>query len=294
MATGVSMQITEWAQAEAVEPAAVRDQRLAAARHGLQAHFSEQVAFDDVAFALDMAVIPKGAFFMGSPLKEFARKELEGPQHKVTVHRDFAMMRHNVTLAAYTHFIEATGYHRPRPYSWKHPEFPVFNVCFHDAQAFAQWLSEITGHTWRLPTEAEWEYAARAGTETAFAFGDKIHRSEVNCAGGLHCTRGFYFCGISRPVTIGSLPANHWGLHEMHGNMQEWVLDHWTGKGYAGIPRAAHEPVCEGDGRLRVVRGGSWFDPPGMARSAARWYREHVEFDLNLSFRLVRELGGLR
>lgn len=267
-------------------------QYAAAQRHGLGAHFVEHVALESGDFAVALAVIPAGAFFMGSPFKEFARQDCEGPQHKVSVQRDFAMMRHCVTLGDYLRFCEATGYPRPRRYSWTDAQFPVFNVCFVDAESYAAWLSEQTRQRYRLPTEAEWEYAARAGTETAFAFGDKIHRSEVNCAGGLHCTRGFYFCGLSRPVTVGSLPANAWGLHEMHGNMQELVLDHWRDK-YAGVPRMAHEPWLEGDGRLRVVRGGSWFDAPGMARSAARWYREHAEFDLNLSFRLVRELDGL-
>lgn len=274
------------------ELVAVDAQNVAASRHGLRAHFIEHVAAGAESFDVALAVIPAGAFFMGSSFKEYARQESEGPQHKVTVQRDFALMRHAVTLGEYWRFCDAAGYPRPRRYSWIEPLFPVFNVCFLDAQAYAEWLSEQSGQRYRLPTEAEWEYAARAGTETAFAFGDKIHRSEVNCAGGLHCTRGFYFCGLSRPVTVGSLPANAWGLHEMHGNMQELVLDHWREQ-YSGIPRVAHEPWLEGDARLRVVRGGSWFDPPGMARSAARWYRERAEFDLNLSFRLLRELDGL-
>ncbi|OYY74818.1 MAG: hypothetical protein B7Y40_02380 [Gammaproteobacteria bacterium 28-57-27] len=270
----------------------VHAQHMAAQRHALSPHFVEHVSVDDGELGVALAVIPSGAFFMGSPLKEFARQDSEGSQHKVTVQRDFALMRHSVTLGDYARFCTATGHPHPRRYSWIDVRLPVFNVCFVDAQAYAEWLSAQSGHHYRLPTEAEWEYAARAGTETAFAFGDKIHRSEVNCSGGLHCTRGFYFCGLSRPVTVGSLPANAWGLHEMHGNMQELVLDHWREK-YSGLPRVAHEPWLEGDARLRVVRGGSWFDAPGMARSAARWYRERAEFDLNLSFRLVRELGGL-
>lgn len=271
---------------------AVAAQHASAQRHGLSAHFVEHVPLGDENFDVALAVIPAGAFFMGSPRKEFAHQESEGPQHKVSVQHDFALMRHCVTLGDYERFCAATGYPRPRRYSWTDARFPVFNVCFVDADAYAVWLSERTGQCYRLPTEAEWEYAARAGTETAFAFGEKIHRSEVNCSGGLHCTRGFYFCGLSRPVTVGRLPANAWGLHEMHGNMQELVLDHWRDT-YSGLPRVAHEPWLEGDARLRVVRGGSWFDAPGMARSAARWYRERAEFDLNLSFRLLRELDDL-
>ncbi len=238
-----------------------------------------------------LALIPEGHVFMGAPQAEYARQPWEGPQHKVTVLRPFAMMRHAVTLGDYLRFCEETGHARPRRYSWTAADLPVFNVSVQDAEAHAKWLSGQTGQRYRLPTEAEWEYAARAGSTTAFAFGEKIHRSEVNCAGGLHCTRGLYLCGISRPVTVGSLPANAWGLHEMHGNMQEFVLDHWR-ESYSGVPRVAHEAWTGGKPRLRVVRGGSWFDPPGMCRSAARGFRELGEFDLNLGFRLVRELDG--
>ncbi|MEW6445371.1 MAG: formylglycine-generating enzyme family protein [Pseudomonadota bacterium] len=265
--------------------AAVR-QMQAAARHGLSAHFTETLPEGG---ELSLALIPAGHFFMGSPPGEYARQASEGPQHKVTVSRDFALMRHTVTMGQYAAFCMVSGHPSPRRYRWTHADLPVFNVSFQDASAYAAWLSGQTGHHYRLPTEAEWEYAARAGTDSAFAFGEKIHRSEVNCSGGLHCTRGLYLCGISRPVVVGSLPANAWGLHEMHGNMQEFVLDHWRDT-YSGLPRLAHEPWDESGARLRVVRGGSWFDAPGMCRSAARWYRELGEFDLNLSFRLVREL----
>lgn len=260
----------------------------AAARLGLEVHFRDR-AGDFLGPPL--ALIPAGFFFMGSPPGEFARQPCEGPQHKVTVLRDFALMRHAVTLGEYARFCQESGHPRPRRYSWNDPDLPVFNVSIQDAQAYAQWLSQRTGRRYRLPTEAEWEYAARAGTTTAFAFGDRIHRSEVNCAGGLSCTRGLYLCGLRRPVPVGSLPANAWGLHEMHGNMQEFVLDHWRAA-YSGMPRLAHEAWTGSPTRLRVVRGGSWFDPPSLCRSAARSFRELGEFDLNLGFRLLRELDA--
>jgi len=176
---------------------AVAAQHASAQRHGLSAHFVEHVPLGDENFDVALAVIPAGAFFMGSPRKEFAHQESEGPQHKVSVQHDFALMRHCVTLGDYERFCVATGYPRPRRYSWTDARFPVFNVCFVDADAYAVWLSEQTGQCYRLPTEAEWEYAARAGTETAFAFGEKIHRSEVNCSGGLHCARVFIFVAES-------------------------------------------------------------------------------------------------
>jgi len=263
-------------------------QREAAARLGLEVSFRDRgEGFEGPLLAL----VPSGYFFMGAPPEEYARQSWEGPQHKVTVLHDFALMRHAVTIGEYARFYQETGHPRPRRYSWTDPELPAFNVSFQDAQAYAEWLSQRTGQRYRLPTEAEWEYAARADTTTAFAFGDKIHRSEVNCAGGLHCTRGLYLCGPRRPVPVGSLPANAWGLHEMHGNMQEFVLDHWR-EAYSGVPRLAHEAWTGSNTRLRVVRGGSWFDAPGMCRSAARWFRELGEFDLNLGFRLLRELDA--
>ncbi len=170
----------------------------------------------------------------------------------------------------------------------------MYNVSARDAEAYARWLSEVTGHSYRLPTEAEWEYAARAGTDTMFCFGDRIRRQEVNCAGGLHCTRGLFLCGVGKPVPVGSLPPNAWGLFEVHGNLQEFTLDHWR-DAFADGPRPGDRAYRSIDRKyryLRAVRGGSWFDPPGACRSGSRARRHQDEFDLNLGFRLLREIGA--
>jgi len=264
----------------------VAKQREAAESLGVEPVFSDSIDGDA---GPEMAVIPAGSFFMGSPVDEYAHEACEEPLHKVGFSRPFAMARFAVTHRWFARFCADTGHPLPQPYGrWTQGDMPAINVTWNEACAFARWVSEKTGALYRLPTEAEWEYASRAGTTTAFAFGDKIHRHEVNCSGGLHCTRGLFLCGLGRPVPVGSLPANRWGLCEMHGNVQEFVQDHWR-ENYAGTPCEGSLAYAGGDTDRRVVRGGSWFDSPGTARSAARRSRQLGEFDLNLGFRLVKE-----
>jgi formylglycine-generating enzyme required for sulfatase activity len=242
--------------------------------------------------APELAIIPSGEFMMGAKESEYQAQKSEQPRHEVSFPRHFALTRGTIRRREYNQFLLATDHRRPRPYSWNDLDFPVYNVSIKDAVAYAAWLSEQTRQHYRLPTEAEWEYAARAGTTTMFSFGDKIRREEVNCSGGLHCTRGLFICGIGRPVQVGTLPPNAWGLFEMHGNMQEFTLDHWR-DGYRSTPRVGDMPFRSPDVRHRhfhVVRGGSWFDGPGACRSASRTLRHENEIDLNLGFRLLREI----
>ena len=277
------------AQADSVNQVVER-QREAAERLGLGVFFRDPVAADQP--APELAVIPAGGFWMGSRASEHQARSCEQPRHEVRVEQPFAMTRGAIRRREYLAFLEATDHRRPRPYSWNDPEFPMYNVTAIDAEAYAEWLSQLTGATYRLPTEAEWEYAARAGTDTMFCFGDRIRRQEVNCSGGLHCTRGLFLCGLGKPVPVGSLPANPWGLYEVHGNVQEFTQDHWSEQYPVGSRTAAesHRSVDPRNKRLRAVRGGSWFDSPGACRSGSRAPRQASEFDLNLGFRLVREL----
>lgn len=242
----------------------------------------------------ELALIPPGGFWMGSRAGEHGARASEQPRHEVRFTRGFAMTRGAIRRREYLAFLHATEHRRPRPYSWTNPEFPMFNVSAKDAEAYAAWLSEQTGQTYRLPTEAEWEYAARAGSDQMFCFGDRIRREQVNCAGGLHCTRGWFLCGLGRPVEVMSLPPNAWGLCEVHGNVQEFTQDHWS-ESYPGGARPGdrpHRSLNAKHRRLRAVRGGSWFDPPGACRSGSRAPRHENEFDLNLGFRLVREISS--
>lgn len=276
-------------ESEFLADATVRQQAAAQAL-GCAAQFADTLR--DGSTAPTVAVIPPGAFWMGARQGEYQVQPVEMPRHEVHFPRAFALTTGAIRRREYNQFLMATGHRRPRAYSWNDLDFPIYNVSFHDAVAYADWLSRETGQQYRLPTESEWEYAARAGTDTMFYFGDKIRREEVNCAGGLHCTRGLFLCGIGRPVPVGSLPPNAWGLHEVHGNMQELTLDHWRG-GYRLNARVGDQPFQspdKHDRRFRVVRGGSWFDGPGACRSASRAQRFEHEFDLNLSFRLLREL----
>ena len=271
------------------QSAALR-QTQAAASLGRAVLFCDSLSDGSPAPALTF--IPAGQCVMGAKSGEYQVQACEMPQHEVSFSRPFAMTQGTIRRREYNQFLMATGHKRPRAYSWTDETFPVFNVSIKDAMAYAVWLSKETHQHYRIPTEAEWEYAARADTQTMFYFGDKIRREEVNCSGGLHCTRGLFICGIGRPVPVGNLPPNAWGLHEMHGNMQEFTLDHWRDS-YRSTPRAGDNPYKSPDARHRhvhVVRGGSWFDGPGACRSASRAMRHENEIDLNLSFRLVREI----
>jgi formylglycine-generating enzyme required for sulfatase activity len=189
--------------------------------------------------------------------------EDERPVHNATIETPFAIGRYEVTFEQYDAFVAAThGTNRPEDEGWERDSRPVINVSWDDATAYAKWLGAVTGKHYRLPTEAEWEYAARAGTETSFSTGDCIHTDQANYNG----TYDYNDCGANtgiyrkKTVPTGSLPPNPWGLHEMHGNVWEWVQDCWHDS-YEGAPDdgAAWEEADGGDCGRRVVRGGSWY-----------------------------------
>jgi formylglycine-generating enzyme required for sulfatase activity len=213
--------------------------------------------FRDCPECPEMVAVPAGAFMMGSPESEVGRKEDEGPQHRVTIAKPFAVGKFEVTFAEWDACVADGGCkHRPGDRGWGRGRRPVIDVSWHDAKEYVAWLSRRTGKTYRLLSEAEWEYAARAGTTTRYAFGDTISESQAQ-----------YYA--DRPVEAGSFPANGFGLHDMHGNVWEWVEDTWH-HGYQDAP---------GDGSVwqggvvsfRVLRGGSWDSFPDFLRSAYRF-----------------------
>lgn len=241
-----------------------------------------------------MVSIPGGTFLMGSPDSEPERSSDESPQRAVRV-RPFAIGKTEVTFADYDVFAAATGRKKPNDYGWGRGQRPVINVNWNDAVAYAEWLSAQTGQRYRLPSEAEWEYAARAGTDTPFWTGDCIHTDQANYNGLVYNGLVYYNnCGAKtgvyrgRTVEAGSLPANAWGLHETAGNVWEWVRD-CSHDNYAGAPAdgsAWEEPGCA----RRVVRGGGWANFPDLVRSALRnWFAPDVA-DNYLGFRLARDL----
>ena len=241
-----------------------------------------------------MVVVPGGGFTMGSPEGEAGRNDDEGPQRRVTIEK-FALARTEVTVGSYRRFLEESG-HKPDPgcwqwdiekgewnenkqAGWSAPGFeqtdahPVACVSWSDARAYIDWLNgKVAGSPYRLPSESEWEYAARAGTTTPFSYGETIGTSQANYDGNY--TYGDGVKGPYRKRTVGVEEldaANDWGFRHMHGNVWEWTEDCWHGN-YNGAPSDGRAWLSEqsGDCSHRVVRGGSWYLIPRYLRSAFR------------------------
>ena len=244
----------------------------------------------------DMITLPAGEFLMGAPEYEDGSQDDERPQRRVTVPRPFALGRTAVTFAMWdaamaAGFVPTSGTQPPSDAGWGRGDRPVINVSWHDAQAYCSWLNRCLGlrpGTYRLPSEAEWEYSCRAGTTTPFSFGDTISTKQANYDGSK--TDGKGKAGKYRygTVTVGSLPANPWGLCEMHGNVWEWVED--VGIRY---PTNATDssPLIRADPFSRVKRGGSWGRLRHVLRSAYRVYGKPDKPDSNSGFRVARTLG---
>ncbi len=229
--------------------------------------------FQDIDGGPEMVVAPGGSFMMGSPAKEPERYDDEGPQHRVTIAKPFAIGRHAVTRGQFAAFVNATGYNADD--RWRNPGFtqndrhPVVCVNWEDAQAYAKWLREKTGKAYRLPTEAEWEYVCRAGTVTPFWWGSSITPAQANYDGNYTYkgggSKGEY---RERTVPVESFEANLWGLYQVHGNVWEWCEDVWHDD-YNGAPTDGSAWTTGKDSR-RVLRGGSWSSGPRGLRSALR------------------------
>jgi formylglycine-generating enzyme required for sulfatase activity len=222
----------------------------------------------------EMVWIQGGQFRMGD-IQGYGEPN-EQPVHWVTV-KNFAMGRYEVTFAEYDRFAHATDRNKPDDQGWGRGHRPVINVSWHDAIAYSEWLSQQTGHQYRLPTEAEWEYAARAGTVTPYWWGEKIELHLEHCKG----------CGNEDKTTfVGSLEANPFGLYDMSGNVREWTCSQYTSK-YKG-----QEESCinkKSSLRYRVKRGGSWSNLPQFMRISTRYRGVPTDRYVNVGFRLVRE-----
>ena len=218
----------------------------------------------------EMVVIPAGSFMMGSPAREVALQSFEKPQHSVEFSRPFAIAKYEVTFAEWDACVSDGGCsHRPEDEGWGHGRQPVINVSWDDAKEYVSWLSGRTGKVYRLPTEAEWEYAARAGTSTQFHTGDQITTSQANFNGNYTyggSSKGKY---RARTVPVGSFDPNNFGLHDIHGNVWEWLED-CANNSYGEAPTDGSAWIA-GDCTRRGLRGGSWFNDPGALRSANRF-----------------------
>ena len=260
--------------------------------------------FRDCPRCPEMVVLPPGTFLMGSPDTEAGRHPNEGPVHPVTIDRAFAMGVLEVTFDEWDACVESGGCDGYRPKqrffgrNMGGPGHPVIRVGWEDVPAYLAWLSQEAGRPYRLPSEAEWEYAARGGTTTPYYTGNTVSQEEANY--------GRYFAG--RPMPVGSYPANPFGLHDMLGNVAEWCEDCWN-ENYLGAP-ADGSAWRSGDCERRILRGGHWASgaegfrtgvmPPDM-RAASRafgpppsnWIRRAVKEgsrDVVIGFRVVRDL----
>ncbi|HBZ29353.1 MAG TPA: formylglycine-generating enzyme family protein [Nitrosomonas nitrosa] len=232
-----------------------------------------------------MVRIAPGKFRMGSPENESGRRDAEGPQHEVTIADAFEIGKYEVTFAEYDTFAKDTNRSLPDDLGWGRGNRPVMNVSFDDAQAYVEWLSEKAGKKYRLPTEAEWEYAARAGTATAYWWGKDIGRNNAVCFG----------CGSQwdgkQTAPAGSFKPNPFGLFDTAGNVWEWTQDCWH-ENYEGAPEdgSAWLEANDGDCDRRVVRGGSWGNIPQDLRSANRFRGITDDANNNLGFRVARDM----
>jgi formylglycine-generating enzyme required for sulfatase activity len=230
--------------------------------------------------------IPPGKFVMGSPKEEKERFANED-QHEVEITKAFFMGKYTVTQSEYVRVMDKNPSHFKEVARVDTSRFPVESVSWNDAVAFCAELSKLpgekaAGRKYRLPTDAEWEYACRAGTTTPFHYGAALSSQQANVFGGAPYGGGDVGPTLSRPTTVGSYPPNAFGLHDMHGNVWQWVKDC-----HVDNPPAGKDPEVA-EGTARVVRGGSWLNPPSSARAAQRHTRSEPQVSGNyLGFRVV-------
>ncbi len=225
----------------------------------------------DAAIGLDMIAISGGKFQMGAPESESGSDSDERPQHEVTL-PPFYLGRYAVTQAQWrfvADYDRIDRYLDPDPSDFKGANLPVERVSWEDAQEFCQRLSAHSGKVYRLPSEAEWEYACRAGTATPFHFGEMITTELANYNGSAY-NGGPEGKSQNKTMEVGRFPANDWGLHDMHGNVWEWCEDDWHGD-YEGAPSDGRAWVeSDRTSTSKLLRGGSWYYFPWTCRSAVR------------------------
>jgi formylglycine-generating enzyme required for sulfatase activity len=255
-----------------------------------------------------MVVIPSGEFAMGSPTTEEAREGTEAPQHKVKIPKPLAVGRFAVTFGEFATFVQETNYavgdscwsydnekwQERAARSFRNPGFaqsdrhPVVCVSWEDAKAFAGWLSKTTGKNYRLLTEAEREYVARAGTATPFWWGASISAAQANYDSTFAYAQGSKGERSKGTVRVDTFTPNPWGLYSAHGNVWEWVEDCWH-ENYDGAPGDGSAWIS-GDCSRRVIRGGSWVSAPAYLRSSFRSSVAASDHRNAIGFRLVRSL----
>ena len=228
-----------------------------------------------------MVVLPADKFMMGAADNDKDRSDGEAPQHEVTIAKPLAVGRTEVTFAEWEACVSAGACQEASDSNWGRDDRPVINVSWDEAKQYAEWLSKMTGKTYRLLNEAEWEYAARAGSQTRFSFGDDEAQLQQYAWYKTNSER------MTQPV--GKKVANAFGLHDMHGNVYEWVEDFWHDS-YKGAPTDGSAWTKDGSDR-HVVRGGSWGNTPRVLRAAYRTSDDPDIRDNDRGFRLARTLS---
>jgi len=253
-------------------------------------HFHDSLA--DGSAAPMLAVIPAGTFEYGAAPEENAPAQ-DRPRRAALIERSFAFGVYPVTTEAFEAYARATGWQPRMELLWLSGRKPVINVRQTDARDYCAWLSQQTGQRYRLPTEQEWEYACRAGAATAYPQGDRITPADAlyNTSGDFDAVRPKRPRLLSRRLVgcgameVGQLRPNRWGLYDMPGNVWEFTASPWT-RDHASQP----DRPLPGKPPAVVTKGGSWFDGPEDCRAAARRRRLENELDINLGFRVVREI----
>ena len=234
-----------------------------------------------------MIVVPAGTFTMGSPESEEGRSDDEGPQHPVMIAKPFAVSKTEVTFAEWDTCVAAGACLKAPDNSWGRDDRPVISVSWDDAKQYVAWLSRITRKEYRLLSEAEWEYAARAGNSGRYGRylltddDEKVQLDQL----------AWYSSNSDRKTQpVGKKAANAFGLHDMHGNVAEWVEDPWH-ENYDGAPTDGSAWEKDGDASRRVVRGGSYVNNPPGLRAASRFRSTSGTRNFIFGFRLARTLN---
>ncbi len=236
--------------------------------------------FQDCATCPELVTVPRGSFIMGST--DGVRKK-EQPAHRVTISHRFALGRYEVTFDEWDACYADGGCSNPAfDRDWGRGKLPVINVTYADTQEYFAWISRKTGETYRLPSEAEWEYAARAGARTGYWWGDKMIDGWANCRG---C--GTEWSGV-KTAPVGSFQPSPWGLYDMHGNVLEFVADCWHDS-HVGAPE---DGTARADGPCtsKVVKGGAWYYLSNLSRAATRFRNDNRVYSYFIGFRVLREI----
>jgi formylglycine-generating enzyme required for sulfatase activity len=232
----------------------------------------------------EMVVLPAGEFMMGSSADEVDHYDNEGPLHRVTIAQPLAVSKFEITFEQWDACVAVGTCAQVPDSNMGRGTQPVINVSWDHAQQYVAWFSKMTGRSYRLLSEAEWEYAARASTTTAYSWGDELGKKNANCNG----------CGSEwdslRTAPVGSFPPNQFDLYDMHGNVWEWVEDCWH-TNYEGAPNDGSAWTAQGDCNNRVIRGGSWSAYSVGLRSALRFWSSPDDHATDLGFRIARTLN---